>query len=66
MSWDGENTGGIAALKVNICFIKITQKRKTILHCPSCRYEGTCPWLGHEGGVEKWTASRNFKKRSRR
>ena len=27
MSWDGENTGGIAALKVNICFIKITKKK---------------------------------------
>ena len=39
--------------------MKTSQKRKTILHRPSRRYQGTRPPLVNQGGVEKWATGQN-------
>ena len=48
-----ENTGDSATLKYTIALIKMSQKGKTILPCPLCRYQGSRPPLGHHDGVKK-------------
>ena len=40
--------------------MKMMQKRKIILPCPLCKYQGMRPPLRNQDGVKKWTSVSTF------